>query len=117
MLAIAAVSTALSASSDAPTALAAICVAVIVLFTNFAPVIVASVICVTVIAPLAIFAVVTAKSCIAAVVTWSVPNVPTFAPGIDALSINATPASIRSLTVTFFVSDALKSAIGSGSVA
>ena len=41
---IAAVSTALSASSLEPMAFAAICVAVIVSFANFAPVIVASVI-------------------------------------------------------------------------
>ena len=94
--AIAAVSTASSASSDAPTALAAICVAVIVSFTNFAPVIVASVIFVAVTAPSANFAVVTAKACIAAVATWFVPNVPTFAAGIEAASINETPDSIKS---------------------
>ena len=110
-LAIAAVSTALSANSEAVIALAAICVAVTVSLTSFAPVIVASAISVAVIVPLAILAAVTALACIAAVATWFVPNVPTFAAGISPSSINATPAAIRSLTVTFLVSVALTSAM------
>ena len=66
-LAIAAVSTALSANSLEPIALAAICVAVIVSSS--------------------ILAAVTALACIAALATWFVPNVPTLAAGISPASI------------------------------
>ena len=65
---------------------------------------------------LASLAFVTALSCIAAVATWFVPSVPTLAAGISPASINATPAAHKSLTVTFFVSDALKSATANTSV-
>jgi hypothetical protein len=59
----------------------------------------------------------TAPACIAALDTWFVPNVPTFAAGISASSINATPAAIKSLIVTFLVSVALISATAATSVA